>query len=78
MPDHLIPIEPASKVADICHRLTELQPSYAARLELEAFRESQTPHDARRLANALRHVDGWIALADELEKLATARGLRSA
>ena len=37
------------------------------RLELRAFVESRTLHDAKRLANALRHVYGRPGLAQETE-----------
>ena len=39
-------------------------------MELAAFRDTRTPHDARRLANALRHVMKRPDLADEIEALA--------
>ena len=73
-PPHLIPIEPA--VHDLCDRMaTEIPASeYTIALELEAFRETCTPHDAKRLANVLRHVMERPDLADEIEALAaTAR-----
>jgi hypothetical protein len=36
-------------------------------LELRAFAESRTVHDARRVANALRHAYGRPGLAAEVE-----------
>jgi hypothetical protein len=38
-------------------------------LELRAFAETRTVHDARRLANALRHYCGRVGLAREVEDL---------
>jgi hypothetical protein len=38
-------------------------------LELDAFAETRTAHDAQRLANALRHVMGRDGLAQEVEDL---------
>jgi hypothetical protein len=38
-------------------------------LELLAFRETRTPHDARRLANALRHRVKREDLAAKVEGL---------
>ena len=40
---------------------------YTIAAELQAFRETCTPHDGRRLANALRHVLGRPDLAAEVE-----------
>jgi hypothetical protein len=69
--DHLRPIEPAAAVHKLCNRLaTEILASeYTIELELLAFRETCTPHDARRLANALRHIIGRPDLAGEVEAL---------
>jgi hypothetical protein len=36
-------------------------------LELKAFTETRTVHDARRVANALRHAYGQPGLAQEIE-----------
>jgi hypothetical protein len=36
-------------------------------LELKAFSETRTVHDARRVANALRHAYGQPGLAQEIE-----------
>lgn len=66
LPDHLTPIEPAEKVHDLCDRILGLDLPYVVRLEAQVFRETRTPHDARRLANALRHVVSHPDLADEV------------
>jgi hypothetical protein len=38
-------------------------------LELQALAESRTVHDARRVANALRHYHGQAGLAAEVEDI---------
>jgi hypothetical protein len=65
-PDHLIPIEPLDAVHAVCDRVGAALPNRhsVTWLELDAFRETRTPHDARRLANALRHIAGRQDLAD--------------
>lgn len=56
-PEHLRPIEPAAKVYELTQALrVHTVGQYGLLLELEAFEESRTVHDGRRLANALRHV----------------------
>lgn len=71
MPAHLEPIEPASVVHALCERLaTEILASERmVAMELHAFRETRTPHDGRRLANALRFVLKRQDLAAEVEAL---------
>ena len=63
-PDHLIPIEPASAVEALCERLaTEILASeFTIAMEFDAFRVTRTPHDANRLANALR----WVLKREDL------------
>ena len=52
-PVHLIPIE-QDTVEALCDRAMALAfDSYTVRLEVKGFRESCTPWDAMRLANAL-------------------------
>ena len=70
-PDHLKPIEPASAVEALCERLATEIPAhhYTVVEEFHAFRETCTPHDGRRLANALRHVLKRPDLAAEVEAL---------
>jgi|EndMetStandDraft_4_1072995.scaffolds.fasta_scaffold4072381_1 hypothetical protein len=67
-PDHLRPIEPAETVHALCDRIGAALPNRHSItwLELEAFRETRAPHDARRLANALRHITNQQDLADEV------------
>jgi hypothetical protein len=74
LPDHLQPIEPASAVNALIDRLaTEIPASaYVIEMELLAFHETRTPHDGRRLANALRHVLKRPDLAREVETLVKA------
>lgn len=68
-PDHLEPL-PEEDVADICQRISqEIVLFGVLTLELNAFEETRTPHDARRLANALRHVADRPDLADAVEAL---------
>jgi len=64
---HLKPIEPAHVVADLCDKILAQPVPYHVRLDAEAFRETCTPHDGRRLVNALRHP--FDVLAEEVEKL---------
>ena len=73
LPDHLTPIEPAAAVHSLCDRLaTEISASeYHVAMEMEAWRDTCTPHDARRLANALRHVLKRPDLAEQVEALLT-------
>lgn len=52
-PIHLIPIEPET-VDALCDRaMAHAFDSYTVRLEVKGFRESRTPWDAMRLADAL-------------------------
>lgn len=55
----------------LCDRLaTEISASeHHVAMEMEAFRETRTPHDAQRLANALRHVLRRPDLAAEVEAM---------
>ena len=70
MDDHLKPIEPAATVYDLTQALRRATlGQYGLLLELQAFEESRSPHDARRLANALRHVIDRPDLAGEVEAL---------
>ena len=73
LPDHLQPIEPAAAIHALIDRIaTEIPASeYTIELELLAFRETCTPHDGRRLANALRHVLKRPDLARKVEALVT-------
>lgn len=66
-----VPIEPASAVETLCERLAFEVPAnqYGIAEELLAFRETRTPHDSCRLANALRHVLKRPDLAREVEAL---------
>ena len=70
-PHHLTPIEPVSAVHELCDRLAaDIDvASFGVGLELRAFRETRTPHDGRRLINALRHVLGREDLAKLVEAL---------
>ena len=70
-PDHLKPIEPASAVQALCDRIAPEIPAdaYGVVAEFSAFLETRTPHDGRRLANALRHVLKRPDLAGEVEAL---------
>jgi hypothetical protein len=70
-PNHLQPIEPASAVQALCERISTEFPAhqYGVTAEFYAFLETRTPHDGRRLANALRHVLKRPDLADEVEAL---------
>ena len=71
MIDHLKPIEPAATVHALCDRLaTEIPASeYTIAAELLAFRETCTPWDGKRLANALRHIGERRDLAEQVEAL---------
>lgn len=68
-PEHLVPIEPAEAVQAVCDAVAPEVSSYGTRLELQAFRETRTPHDCRRLVNALRNVLGREDLAAQVEAL---------
>lgn len=70
-PDHLKPIEPDSAVEELCERLAPEIPAHAYGVvaEFSAFMETRTPHDGRRLANALRHVLQRPDFAAEVEAL---------
>ena len=70
-PNHLTPIEPAAAVEALIERLAVVIPAshYTMAMELLAFRETRTPHDGRRLANALRHGLKRPDLAAEVEAL---------
>jgi hypothetical protein len=78
-PDHVKPIEPASAVEALCDRIAGEIPRgsygaaahryYGVEAELNAWRETRTPWDGRRLANALRHVLRRDDLARAVEAL---------
>jgi hypothetical protein len=70
-PRHLVPIEPAEAVRALCDDIAlELPDRHSIMwLELSAFRETRTPHDARRLASALRHIAAREDLAGRVEGL---------
>ena len=60
----LRPIEPRAAVYDLCQAIRRASVAqYGVLLELEAFEETRTVHDGRRLANALRHVTGLPELS---------------
>jgi len=69
--DHLTPIEPAAAVHELCDRIAPEIPAhqYGVAEEFYAFVETRTPHDGRRLANALRHVLKRPDLAAAVEAL---------
>ena len=71
LPDHLKPIEPAAAVHAVCERIATEAPGYqcAVAAAFYTFMVSRTPHDARRLANALRHALKRPDLAAEVEAL---------
>lgn len=73
---HLRPMEPAV-VDSICEAVRRLcRDSYAVLSEANGFRQSRTPWDGRRLANALAHYDPLNVTPEiaeiiaELDKLA--------
>lgn len=73
-PPHLQPVD-AATVDDLCDRAEKVAfVSYLVRLEIKGFRESRTPWDARRLANALAIEHSDYALVQELDRLAQERG----
>jgi hypothetical protein len=70
-PDHLrqLPADAvAGVVAIIIAEFAGAMP-YTLSLELKAFAETRTRHDAQRVANALRHAYGRPGLAQEVEDL---------
>ena len=70
-PRHLVPLEPADTIRHLCDRIAVEVPdgAIAVMLELAAFRDTRTAHDANRLARALRHVAGREDLAAKVEAL---------
>lgn len=70
-PRHLVPIEPADAVHALCDRIGANVPdgAIAVMLELAAFRDTRTPHDAHRLIRALRFVADREDLAKAIEAL---------
>lgn len=68
--EHLKPIEPAAAVYDVCQAIRRASVAqYGVLLELQAFEETRTPHDGKRLANALLHVINRPDLAEMVETL---------
>jgi hypothetical protein len=69
-PDHLRQID-AEGVARVVAIIISNMPCmpHILGLELQAFAETRTVHDARRVANALRHYRGQAGLAAEVEDL---------
>lgn len=74
LPPHLRPL-PKEEVSALCERLSqeldtsEVVMTFGMTLEIGAFRETCTPHDGRRVANALRHVMKRDDLALQVEAL---------
>lgn len=68
LPDHLRQL-PQEIVAELVAIIISEFPHmpHTLSLELRAFVETRTIHDARRLANALRHYFGRPGLACEIE-----------
>jgi hypothetical protein len=64
-PRHLVPLD-AAAVSRVCDDILAEVPAEAVNvmLELVAFRDTRTPHDCRRLANALRYSLDRDDLAD--------------
>lgn len=71
MTDHLTPIALTAELRHLFDRIRFLTPPKCkiVWLELHAFEETRTPHDAQRLARALRHVADLPRLAEDLETL---------
>jgi hypothetical protein len=69
-PKHLrqIPTEDVARVVAIIISNIPHMPSTLGQ-ELQAFAETRTVHDARRVANALRHCHGQAGLAAEVEDI---------
>ncbi len=68
---------PQSTVDELCDRAAEFSKfNYTVRLEVEGFRESRTPWDATRTANALSNVsdtsDDLAALVRDIDAAAEA------
>jgi hypothetical protein len=71
-PDHLrqLPADDVARVVSIIRsEVPRAVMSYGLALEVEAFAETRTVHDGRRLANALRHAYGRPGLAAEVEDI---------
>lgn len=70
-PRHLVPIDPPEAVRQVCDDIAlDLPNTHTATwLELVAFRDTRTPHDARRLINALRNIAMREDLASRVETL---------
>jgi hypothetical protein len=67
-PEHLRQL-PEEVVAELTAIIISEMPCmpFTLGLELRAFAETRTVHDARRVANALRHACGHPGLAQEVE-----------
>jgi hypothetical protein len=67
-PDHLRRL-PENAVAEVVAIIVSNIPCMPSPLgeELQAFAESRTVRDARRVANSLRHYHGQAGLAAEVE-----------
>jgi hypothetical protein len=61
LPEEVVAELTAAIISEVPHM------PYTLGLELQAFAESRTVHDARRLAKALRHAYGRPGLAQEVE-----------
>ena len=70
-PRHLVPLEPAETICALCDRIAVEIPdgNITAMMELAAFRDTRTTHDANRLIRALRHVAGREDLAKQVASL---------
>jgi hypothetical protein len=69
-PRHLVPLD-AGAVHRLCDAIAPEIPDEQINvmMELAAFRDTCTPHDARRVANALRYAANRDDLADKVEDL---------
>ena len=70
-PRHLLPLAPAETIHALCDRIAVSIPDGAitVMMELAAFRDTRTTHDANRLIRALRHVAGREDLAKQVASL---------
>ena len=65
-PQTPVPLTPA--LANLCSLLRIAARTQTTLLELEAFQQTLTWHDAQRLENTLRHVEGKPKWADALRR----------
>lgn len=74
--DNLRPVADSPELSELCQQIAEAGLPFTIELELRAFLETRTHHDATRLVYALRYVADRHDLADQFRVLTDIEGVR--